>query len=85
METGGYKRNESPEEFPLKKVSLYKNNVAFYTRKGQVSGNQIVTLSFPEEDADRVVKTLKLSDYDAGFVTQDCSFFFWITQVFVLT
>ena len=57
------------DELPLRKVSLYKNDVAFYTRKGTVEKSQIVTLSFPEEDADRVVKTLKLTDYDDGFVT----------------
>jgi len=56
-------------ELPLRKVSLYKNNVAFYTRYGNVDDDQVVELSFPDDQSDRVIKTLKLKDYGDGSVT----------------
>jgi len=56
-------------ELPLRKVTLYKNDVAFYTRYGNIDDNHEIELSFPNDQADRVVKTLKLKDYGDGSVT----------------
>lgn len=56
-------------EMPLRKVTLYKNNVAFYTRYGNIEDDHKIELSFPDDQAARVVKTLKLKDYGDGSVT----------------
>jgi len=61
--------NGEGNELPLRKVTLYKNNVAFYTRYGNIDDDHVIELSFPDNQADRVVKTLKLKDYGDGSVT----------------
>lgn len=61
--------NGEGNELPLRKVTLYKNNVAFYTRYGNIDDDHVIELSFPDDQADRVVKTLKLKDYGDGSVT----------------
>ncbi|NOT63298.1 MAG: hypothetical protein HOP19_24075 [Acidobacteria bacterium] len=53
---------------PLKRVILYSNGVAYFERRGQVSGKAEINLAFKQSQVDDVLKSLVVLDLGKGRV-----------------
>ena len=51
---------------PIKRVSLYSNGVAYIERRGIVSGNAEINLSFKQSQVDDVLKSMVVLDLGQG-------------------
>lgn len=52
--------------FPIRRVSLYSNGVAYIERRGMVSGNAAINLTFKQSQVDDVLKSMVVLDLGAG-------------------
>ena len=50
------------DTLPIKRVSLYSNGVAYIERRGIVSGNAEINLSFKQSQVDDVLKSMVVLD-----------------------
>ena len=58
--------NNPVSELPIKRVILYSNGVAYIERRGFVSGNAEVNLSFKQSQVDDVLKSMIVLDLNQG-------------------
>lgn len=58
--------NNPLSELPIKRVILYSNGVAYIERRGFVSGNAEVNLSFKQSQVDDVLKSMIVLDLNQG-------------------
>lgn len=56
----------SANTLPIKRVSLYSNGVAYIERRGIVSGNAEINLSFKQSQVDDVLKSMVVLDLGQG-------------------
>ncbi|MGQ0540248.1 MAG: hypothetical protein ACT4O9_00180 [Blastocatellia bacterium] len=56
----------APSTLPIRKVVLYSNGVAYIERRGVVSGNAEVNLSFKQSQVDDVLKSMVVLDLGQG-------------------
>src|SRR5581483_7003552 len=63
------KSETAQSNLPLKKVILYSNGVAYFERRGEVSGNSNIALQFTPEEIDDVLKSLVILDSNSGHVS----------------
>jgi hypothetical protein len=61
-------RNPSSNSLPLKRVILYSNGVAYFERRGKVSGKAEINLAFKQSQVDDVLKSLVVLDLGKGRV-----------------
>ncbi len=54
------------QELPLRRVVLYSNGVAFFERRGIVSGNAEITLQFKQSQVNDVLKSMVVLDLGGG-------------------
>ncbi len=54
------------DTLPIKRVSLYSNGVAYIERRGIVSGNAEINLSFKQSQVDDVLKSMVVLDLGQG-------------------
>ena len=54
------------DTLPIKRVSLYSNGVAYIERRGIVSGNAEINLSFKQSQVDDVLKSMVVLDLGKG-------------------
>jgi len=61
-------RNPQPaiNQLPLKRVILYSNGVAYFERRGTVTGRAEINLSFKQSQVDDVLKSLVVLDLGKG-------------------
>src|SRR5688572_23148427 len=64
-QTTGAAKNNS-QILPIKRVILYSNGVAYIERRGIVSGNTEVNLSFKQSQVDDVLKSMVVLDLGKG-------------------
>ncbi|MGH9819590.1 MAG: hypothetical protein ACRD43_05425, partial [Pyrinomonadaceae bacterium] len=57
---------EPVSQLPIKRVILYSNGVAYIERRGTVSGNAEVNLSFKQSQVDDVLKSMVVLDLGQG-------------------
>ncbi len=57
---------ETHSTLPIRKVILYSNGVAYIERRGMVSGNAEVSLSFKQSQVDDVLKSMLVLDLGKG-------------------
>jgi hypothetical protein len=55
-------------ELPLTRVTLYTSGVGFFERRGAVSDNAVIPMSFTVDQVNDVLKSLVLLDYDGGSI-----------------
>lgn len=55
-----------PDTLPIRRVILYSNGVAYIERRGTVSGNAEVNLSFKQSQVDDVLKSMIVLDLGQG-------------------
>src|SRR4051794_3981671 len=55
-----------PATLPIRRVVLYSNGVAYIERRGLVSGNAEVDLSFKQSQVDDVLKSMVVLDLGQG-------------------
>ncbi len=55
--------------FPVRRVVLYKHGVGYFEREAQVTGDQAVTLTFPQREVSDVLKSLTVMDLNGGLVS----------------
>lgn len=55
-----------PDTLPIKRVILYSNGVAYIERRGTVTGNAEVNLSFKQSQVDDVLKSMIVLDLGKG-------------------
>lgn len=60
--------NNSAAQLPIKRVILYSNGVAYVERRGVISGNAEVNLSFKQSQVDDVLKSMVVLDLGQGKV-----------------
>ncbi len=60
--------NPQLNQLPLKRVILYSNGVAYFERRGQVTGKAEVYLAFKQSQVDDVLKSLVVLDLGKGRV-----------------
>src|SRR5215204_2098991 len=53
-------------ELPIRRVILYSNGVAYIERRGFVSGNAEINLSFKQSQVDDVLKSMVVLDLNQG-------------------
>lgn len=53
---------------PIKKITLYKNGIAFFERRGKVTGDENVHFSFKTKDMPDILKTLTVFDTGKGLI-----------------
>ncbi|HVF30702.1 MAG TPA: carboxypeptidase regulatory-like domain-containing protein [Pyrinomonadaceae bacterium] len=53
-------------ELPIRRVILYSNGVAYIERRGMVSGNAEINLSFKQSQVDDVLKSMVVLDLNQG-------------------
>ncbi|HEX8638396.1 MAG TPA: hypothetical protein VF692_10060, partial [Pyrinomonadaceae bacterium] len=53
-------------QLPIRRVVLYSNGVAYIERRGMVSGNAEINLSFKQSQVDDVLKSMLVLDLGAG-------------------
>ena len=53
-------------ELPLKRVILYSNGVAYFERRGTVTGHAEINLAFKQSQVDDVLKSLVVLDLGKG-------------------
>lgn len=58
--------NAALHQLPLKRVILYSNGVAYFERRGTVSGRAEINLSFKQSQVDDVLKSLVVLDLGKG-------------------
>src|SRR5215216_225869 len=56
------------DELPIRRVILYSNGVAYIERRGTVSGNAQINLSFKQSQVDDVLKSMVVLDLGQGRV-----------------
>ena len=54
------------QQLPLRRVVLYSNGVAFFERRGTVSGNAEISLQFKQSQVDDVLKSMVVIDLGRG-------------------
>src|SRR6476660_4458389 len=59
---------DSSAMLPIKRVILYSNGVAYIERRGFVSGNAEINLSFKQSQVDDVLKSMIVLDLNQGRV-----------------
>ncbi len=59
-------RSEDPNKLPIRRVILYSNGVAYIERRGFVTGNAEVNLSFKQSQVDDVLKSMIVLDLGQG-------------------
>src|SRR5947207_4957276 len=57
---------ESGTKLPIRRVILYSNGVAYIERRGFVTGNAEVNLSFKQSQVDDVLKSMIVLDLNQG-------------------
>src|SRR5262244_329656 len=55
-------------QLPIRRVILYSNGVAYIERRGTVSGNAEINLSFKQSQVDDVLKSMVVLDLGQGRV-----------------
>lgn len=58
--------NRASTNLPIRRVSLYSNGVAYIERRGVVSGNAEINLSFKQSQVDDVLKSMVVLDLGQG-------------------
>lgn len=58
--------SNSTSQLPIKRVILYSNGVAYIERRGMVSGNAQIDLSFKQSQVDDVLKSMVVLDLGHG-------------------
>src|SRR5215204_6333616 len=58
--------NNPVSELPIRRVILYSNGVAYVERRGMVSGNAEINLSFKQSQVDDVLKSMVVLDLGKG-------------------
>ncbi len=58
--------NAAADVLPIRRVSLYSNGVAYIERRGFVSGNAEINLSFKQSQVDDVLKSMVVLDLGQG-------------------
>lgn len=58
--------SSSPDHLPIRRVVLYSNGVAYIERRGAVSGNAEINLSFKQSQVDDVLKSMVVLDLGQG-------------------
>src|SRR5690348_1320083 len=58
--------NKTVTSLPIRRVILYSNGVAYIERRGIVSGNAEVNLSFKQSQVDDVLKSMVVLDLNEG-------------------
>ncbi len=61
-------RNPQSNQLPLRRAILYSNGVAYFERRGMVSGRAEINLSFKQSQVDDVLKSLVVLDLGKGRV-----------------
>lgn len=61
-------RNQQANLLPLRRAILYSNGVAYFERRGMVSGRAEINLSFKQSQVDDVLKSLVVLDLGKGRV-----------------
>ena len=61
-------RNQQASLLPLRRAILYSNGVAYFERRGMVSGRAEINLSFKQSQVDDVLKSLVVLDLGKGRV-----------------
>ena len=59
-------RNISISSLPIRRVILYSNGVAYFERRGIVTGNAEIDLSFKQSQVDDVLKSMVVLDLNQG-------------------
>jgi hypothetical protein len=60
-------------EIPLKEITMYKNKVSFYSRCGEIEGNQIVNINLGKKEIARALKSLTVLDLSQkGTISSIC-------------
>src|SRR5687768_17948167 len=58
--------NNPISELPIRRVILYSNGVAYFERRGFVTGNAEINLSFKQSQVDDVLKSMVVLDLNQG-------------------
>jgi hypothetical protein len=58
--------NNPVSELPIRRVILYSNGVAYFERRGLVTGNAEINLSFKQSQVDDVLKSMVVLDLNQG-------------------
>src|SRR5678816_1518294 len=58
--------NNPVSELPIRRVILYSNGVAYIERRGFISGNAEINLSFKQSQVDDVLKSMVVLDLNQG-------------------
>src|SRR5262247_1530477 len=61
-------RPSAGQSLPLRRVTLYSNGVAYFERRGTVTGRAEIDLSFKQSQVDDVLKSLVVLDLGRGRV-----------------
>ncbi len=61
-------QNPTPQQLPLRRVVLYSNGVAYFERRGTVSGRAEINLAFKQSQVDDVLKSMVVLDLGQGQV-----------------
>ncbi len=56
------------EVLPIRQIVLYRSGVGFFERRGEVSGDQTVSLRFNTEDVNDILKSLLVQDLGGGSI-----------------
>ncbi|MFI4855948.1 MAG: hypothetical protein ACIAQF_13325 [Phycisphaerales bacterium JB065] len=56
------------EVLPIRQIVLYRSGVGFFERRGEVSGDETVSLRFNTEDVNDILKSLLVQDLGGGSV-----------------
>ena len=60
------KSDDSESKLPIRRVILYSNGVAYIERRGLVTGNAEISLSFKQSQVDDVLKSMVVLDLGEG-------------------
>lgn len=58
--------SSSISSLPIRRVILYSNGVAYFERRGRVTGNAEISLSFKQSQVDDVLKSMVVLDLNQG-------------------
>ena len=58
--------NKPGQTLPIKRVALYSNGVAYIERRGTVTGQAEINLSFKQSQVDDVLKSMVVLDLGQG-------------------
>lgn len=56
------------EVLPIRQIVLYRSGVGFFERRGEVSGDETVSLRFNTEDVNDILKSLLVQDLGGGSI-----------------